>query len=368
MKDNHTDDENKVSLSATDNTADTERSAAFADKTESADGSGAAAIGDMPVPRKPQNPKRTGMMIIALGLFVIIVIAIGIVIAVFMSKAEKHANGDTSPFAETTRFASPKELTAAVEPDLRGAVVAVQAATGVSAVDGDGIYAYGAPAYKEGDMKFNVLPLAITGSAYKSDLATAKANYAALEKFFETNKFKKKFSSTNAPGAASDVEQAVNYVAYAEYESSNILCSIRHADATTTKAASHIASIGCADKESYGQAAKVLQPFYAAYVGAGSDVSKNLVFGFLRETSGSDGYKHTEIYQEDDNQYAEGQDVKPFTGLYYQRSGDKAWTYFSITPVDTTLYCEAYTTPALKSAFKGYECFDNPSQQDSVVK
>lgn len=320
----------------------------------------------LPYSKPPKSKKK--LFVIAAAV-VVLLIAAGVAAVYFLLMQQPaQTNTDTDPLAAATKFASPQTLVEAVEPDLDGTLVEVKSSTGVSAVDSDGIYAYGVPTYKAGDAKFSVLPLEMTGTAYKSNSVSAEKNYAALKQFFESNKFVKKFSDANAPGTVSDINDAVNYVAYAEYESSSLLCMIRHADATPTKANAHIVGVGCADKASYSKAVAKLQPFYKAYTDSGSIFSNNLVFGFLEETESANGYKYAKIYQEDDKQFDTVDDAKQLTGLYVQSPGKSDWSYFTVFTVDTVPMCAAYNSDILKNVFKGFNCYDEATQKYATVQ
>lgn len=313
---------------------------------------------------KPRNSKKKSVVIVAM---VLLIIALAAVFYFLLAHKTPQSNKDADPLAAASKFESPQALVDAIEPEFKGSVFTAQSTTGVSAVDSDGIYAYGAPVYKVDGAKFSVLPLTISGFAYKSSAAVAEDNYVALKSFFEQNKFVKKYAAANEPGTVSDTGEAVNYIAYAEYESRDLLCAIRHADATPTKAKAHIVGIGCANKESYSQASQKLQPFYKAYTASGDIYSDNLVFGFLRESTGANGYKYATIYQEDDKQFSVGEEAKSLTGLYYQMPNKSEWTYFTINTVNSLPYCASYNSDVLKQAFKGYKCFDEATQNYLAV-
>lgn len=320
----------------------------------------------LPYSKPPKSKKKLFVVAVAVA---VLIIAAGVAAVYFLLMQQPaQSDNDTDPLAAATKFETPQRLVEAVEPDLDGTVVEVKSSTGVSAVDGDGIYAYGVPSYKAGDAKFRVLPLEMTGTAYKSNSVSAAKNYSALKQFFESNKFAKKFSDANAPGTVSDVNDAVNYVAYAEYESSSLLCMIRHADATPTKANAHIVGVGCADKASYGKAVAKLQPFYKAYTDSGSIFSDNLAFGFLEEVEREGGYKYAKIYQEDDKQFDTVEDAKQLTGLYVQSPGKSDWSYFTVFTVDTVPMCAAYNSDTLKNVFKGFNCYDEATQKYAQVQ
>lgn len=369
MKNEMLDDKDKVTAST--RPSDSEASVPntqFPDASKSVDLDGDESFethNQSPYGRPPKSNKK---LLVIVAAVVVLLIAAGVAaVYFFLLQQPSRTNTDADPLAVATKFASPQTLVDAVEPDLDGTLVEVKSSTGVSAVDSEGIYAYGAPVYKADGAKFSVLPLEMTGTAYKSDLVTAEKNYEALKQFFESNKFVKKFSDANAPGTVSDINDAVNYVTYAEYESSNLLCAIRHADATATKASAHIVGVGCADKASYSKAVTKLQPFYKAYTDSGSIFSDNLVFGFLEEVERTNGYKYAKIYQEDDKQFDTVDDAKQLTGLYIQSPGKSDWSYFTVFTVDTVPMCATYNSDILKNVFKGFNCYDEAAQKYATV-
>lgn len=316
------------------------------------------------------SPKRSKKPVIVIILAILLLLAATAAWYFLIHLPSQTKEDSKDGLAAATQFESATTLVNQVSPSLKGAVVDVREATGVSAVDDDGNYAYGAPIYKPSGALFGSLPLTVVGSGHLGNSVIANENYESLKDFFEENKFVKRFSAANEPGFVSDTDAPVTYNAYAEYESGTILCTIYNADATATSMKSHIASIGCAEKESYKQAAEALKPIHDAYLKGESGVSSNLVFGFLREEQGANGYKYVTIYQEDDKASFVGRDDDPesLTGLYYQAPGASEWTYFMITPVDSQPSCASYNSEVLKTAFRGHECFDEATRKDSTVK
>lgn len=311
--------------------------------------------------------KRSKKPLIALT--AIVVLVAGIAAWYFLVFLPSQAKDDKEA-TTATQFESTKALVGQISPDLKGSSVSIREATGVSAVDSEGNYVYGAPVYKPNGFAYGSLPLEVEGVAYVGNSDVSSKNYELLKRFFEDNNFTKRFSTANVPGYISDTDDAVNYIAYAEYESNKFLCSVYHADATSISLKGHVVSMGCADKASYVQAAKGLQPIYEAYRKGEKDVSDKLVFGFVREKSGADGFKYAVIYQEDENVSFVGREDSPaaLTGLYYQAPGQSDWTYFMITPVDSQPSCASYNSDVLKKAFSGHQCYDEAAKKDSTVK
>ncbi len=297
-------------------------------------------------------------------ILVVVVAAASMLLFVVLQQAKKPT---TDPLAAATHFDSAQKLIETVQPYLAGKVMEVKASSGVSALDVNGYYVYGAPIFKEDDSKFSVLPTTVTGSGFISDSTQANTNYESLADFFTTNKFVERLSQANVKGTVSDTDEDIEYIKYAEYESSAQLCAIRHADATPTKLAAHIVSVGCADKASYADAAKALQPFYNSYIEGNSEVASNLVFGLLQK-GGSGGYNYQLLYQEDAGKFSDGEKMTSLIGYYYKKSNDANWTYLTSTRVDEVPYCSEFKTDVLKKAFKDVDCYDDQSQKESTVQ
>lgn len=248
-----------------------------------------------------------------------------------------------------------------VKPNLTGQVLDTVISSGIGGKTADGYGTYGVPAYKVGNRSYVNLPAQSTGVGYKGDSTVESTNYQALVDFFKANKFKLVSSGTDTNGPLNWSDNTVNFVSYATYESSNLLCMIWHVDASPTPVAAHIASLGCADKSSYETAANVLDPFYAAYNGGDIKAGKDTTFGFPTISSGADGYQNAVVLQQDPNQL-DGQQAEV---LYYKAPNKTTWNYFMNTRGE--LSCAAYSTDTLKKAFKGLPCDDATTQALKTV-
>lgn len=271
------------------------------------------------------------------------------------------------PLAAATKFASPQELITTAKPELNGVVLVPAETDGVGAITADGYIIYSAPSYHVADTKFLALPQVSSGTGYVGDSVSVAANYKRLTSFFSANKFRRITERSNTIGAASSAVNAT-YVSYAEYESSNLVCAIRHVDASQTEVKAHIASLGCASKDSYKSATKVERVFYDVYSSGSAETNDDLVFGMPKIIDNKDGSQNATVYQEDKSQFNEGEDIKPFYGLYYRESKEGKWQFFTGMTVDEIINCSSFNTPALKKAFVGVECHDEVTDKDVTFK
>ncbi len=302
-----------------------------------------------------------------IGLSVVVVLVVAAVTYYLTLGRPSTSQTSSDPLASATKFASPQVLVDEAKPGLKGTVLQVDEATGVGAVNADGYGVYSPPTYQVPGKKFFSLPEENSGSGYIGDSVAAETNYKALVSFFEKNKFQRGKSTANNSGAIS-TDKTSSYLSYAEYESSNILCAIRHVDASGSELKAHVSSIGCADKASYKASANAAQPFYDIYAKTQTDVSDGLVFSAPVVTDGADGYQRASVYQEDASQFSEDEEVKSFYGLYHRASKEGTWTFFTGVLTDEVPNCVEFNTDTLRKAFKDIECYDTATQKDSSVQ
>jgi len=305
-------------------------------------------------------------------LLVIILIIIGVVggVVYYFVGVQSPKKLVDDPLAAATKFASPQALVDKVGPELKGSVMVASTTNSVGASDADGYGIYSPPFYRVPGTKFDSLPLKSNGTGYFGDSVSADKNYKALVSFFETNKFHKVSKNDGADGPTSSEEYS-KYISYAVYESSNLLCAIRHTDASGTGLKAHISSIGCADKDSYAKAASKLQEFYTAYTDQDATPKTDLTFGFIAQGDGVDGYKYSIIYQRDptQSQYTENTDDDSFTALYLKQPNSKEWLYWTGIQSDfAALSCTKYNDDVLKKSFNGFSCYDETTKKDSTVQ
>jgi hypothetical protein len=316
-------------------------------------------------PQKPPKKSRKWLLIAA----AIVVLVVGSGVAYYLLVMQPTGSKTTDdPLAAATKFSSPQELVSEVKPTLNGTVMLVAVGDGVSAETADGYGVYSAPSYLVPGKKFLSLPEAVDGAGYKGDSVAAAANYRSLVEFFETNKFKKIVENDGGVAPISAYDTGV-YVAYAEYESSDMLCAIRHADASQTGLKAHISGIGCAEKASYRAAADKLQPFYDAYAD-GESYKEPVLLGGLVIQPGADGYQNAVVYIEDSSQFEAEEENQnySFKGLYYKAQGESKWIYYNGYEGDTSsFFCSSYDSDVLKKAFKGIGCYDDKLQKYGTV-
>lgn len=322
----------------------------------------ASSVSPLPPNDTKKGSRKRVFTIIAILIVVLIVVAV----AATFFLLKKEAPDSKDQLTAATNFSSARELVDSVAPQLEGKLIETAVANGISAYDADGRYIYGAPVLRMDDEGFGVLPLTVTGEGYASDAAQADANYKALQEFFKKNKFVENVNESSIAGRASDADGAVQYVGYGEYQSSTMLCSTYHIDATPTELGAHLVSVGCAEKASYNEAAKSLKPFFTAYKKVNNTVSQDVVLGLQtvsEGSEGSEGYSYALIYVEDERQFKDDQDATPLIGYFYKAANSSDWVYADAVSVNETAYCTFFETDILMKAFKGTECYDASTQQ-----
>lgn len=293
-------------------------------------------------------------------LFVVIVILaitmIGLTYFILSSKNnDKVVNNQT-----VTEFASVNELVAKAVSKLDGSVLQNAYVDGLGGKTTNGFGTYGVANYKVGDRKYSNLPAESFGHGYNGNSETASADYAKLVDFFKQNHYREVNAGSNQSGSIIFGGEDIEYVSFATYESDKDLCMIWHADASNTPLENHVASIGCASKDSYKVAADAIDTYYTAYVKGVNNPSSDIVLGVSSVGDGSDGYKHTLIYQEDASETE-----KQFIGHYYKEPAKNEWTY--LTGSYEPLLCSDYNTDVLKKSFKGIDCLSGPSGTLTVL-
>ena len=327
-------------------------------------------LAESPVtPRTPRPPRRRYRFIIA-GVIAIIVVAIGIATTYMFTKSvPSTSQSNDSSLAASAQFSSAQALVDEIKPELKGSLIAVENVNGLGGSNGGEYIAYGPPMYRVAEAQFTSLPLVSVGAGYTGDSVTATENYESLVRFFKDNKFKRISELKDGRGAVSPYDSAA-YISYAEYESTELLCAIRHVDASATDLKGYVSSIGCATKESYKMATNSLKPFYDIYVEGDGEPSRDLVFGVIDQGDGLDGYKYASLYQQDADQFDDSEENTnhTFTGLYFKDPKEDKWQYFIGLHENTGLLkCAEFNSDALKKAFAGFNCFDELKQQDSKV-
>lgn len=296
-------------------------------------------------------------------------IAAGAVTAWYFISGQSSQNQTDDELANSTRFESPTALVDQVKPELKGEVLESQSYNGVSSVTTENFIVYSAPAYKLASKEFTVLPKVADGAGYRGDSVSAKANYSSLKAFFEDNKFKLVEETKEGEAPVSSSEKGA-LISYAVYESRDIICAIRHVDASATELQNHVSGIGCAERKSFEEAARDLQPFYDAYMTGGKGEVSNILMGGLTVEDGAEGYKRAIVYVEDPEQFSEDEESmnSSINTLYYQKPSSDTWEYFTgVETHPTYLYCSSYTNDDAKKAFRGFGCYDEKADKDTTV-
>lgn len=289
------------------------------------------------------------LLYVVLVATIVAVVATVYVLSFALSQANKKSTDD---LAASTYFKSPTLLVDSAKTAAGGQVLQTAISNGLGGKTLDGYGTYGVPAYRVSNRDYVNLPTQSHGIGYKGSAETEAANYKAFISFFQKNKFKLVSSGQDKAGPLSYGDNLVNYINYATYESKNMLCMIWHADATGTEIASHVSSIGCADKADYEKAAKELDPFFAAYIVGVGKSSKDLTLGFPYVEDGASGYKHAVLFVQDPTLL----DGKQSEGLFYRAASDKDWRFF--INARGVLNCTDYSTDVLKKAFTNLPCYE----------
>lgn len=293
-------------------------------------------------------------------LVIVILIIAGVVAYLVIAQIVSNQTKKSDGLASSTSFKSPEELVAKAKINAIGQTLETSSSTGLGGLTIDGYGTYGVASYKVGNRHYANLPTKSSGVGYKGDGGVESDNYDLFVSFFDKNKFKLVSSGSNMAGPLSYSDEQVNYISYATYESSNMLCMIWHVDATTTPIGKHIASIGCADKVDYSDAAKDLDKYYTAYANDSKKSTEELVIGFPYVEDGASGYKHAVLFMKDPSLL----DGKQSEGLFYKSPNDSKWHYF--TNSHGILDCAVYNTAVLRKAFTNLPC-DKGTEQIKVA-
>lgn len=301
-------------------------------------------------PNTPVKIKRDSRPLSAsFVLWLIVVAVVGFLIYTYVVMVSKP-NTEHNETAAATLFTAPKTLVNEVKPDLKDSQLVVTSTSGIGGKTANGFWAYGVPFYQAEGKRFKTQPAESVGVAYASDSKTAQMNYDVLTKFFADNNFTKLSSTSKKPGAIAKSNPDTTYVAYSEYESTQMLCAIYKADATKSVVKAYVVGLGCASKESYKTAAESLQPYYEAYAAIAKKPSNDMAFSLPVVKKATKGYEYATVYQEDPNQFTGG-----FNGFYYL-APHSTWDLFTLS--QTTVACKAYDSAQLKKAFAGIKCYD----------
>lgn len=321
-----------------------------------------------PVSTEPPQRQKSKKAIILLLIIACIAVMGGIVYA-FMQTPKPSPSG-ADPLANATKFESPSALVDQADPGLKGKVLQVAAGDGVGSFTSEGYGVYSAPSYQPQGSQFSVLPESATGSGYSGDFVAAQSNYDKLKQFFATHKFRQITETKGGLAPVSPFENG-SLVAYATYESQDILCAIRHVDGTQTSMNAHVSSIGCAQKQSYDEARRALQPFYDLYIEGSKEPVSGVTMGGLSRKDGVDRYQRAVVYIEDSTLFKEDEESMnhSISALYYKKPSSEKWTYFTgLEGNPGALYCSRYDNADVVKAYSGFTCYDEKTQKASIVR
>lgn len=297
-----------------------------------------------------KSPRKKLVVFGIIGLIVLVgAIYLGVVLYSQNPQSKVEEKGPTS-------FASSKDVLAGIKSQLTGTQAEVDVVTSLGGSTNDGYGLYGVAAYTVGNREFQNYPAQSEGFAFKGDSDIATADYKAIVNFFKSHKAKEVASGVDAPGYLSDTPEQVNFVAYASYDTGKQICMAWHVDASQTPLASHIASLGCADKSSYESASKALDVFYTAFKAKENSKYETLALGSPVLGGGLSGYEYAIVHQEfDDTQYE---------GLYYRATGSKSWTHLLLS--QGVADCADFVSDEAKKSFDGFDCLDDSGNESKV--
>jgi len=310
----------------------------------------------------PKQKKKQGRKIAIFALVLLLAAIAWYFLFILRPAMQKSGDGTASA---PTHFDSLGSLLGKATAGIQGDPIQSVSMNGLGGMTADGFFAYSLPAYRADGAAFKTQPVEGLGLSYKGDSITATADYKKFSQFFTTNHFNHTLSQDGDSGYIS-MDDTVIFDAYDIYESGDTICSVWHADASPTKLATHVASIGCAKKDSYKKAADALKPFFTAYTKAGNTGNADdLIFGDPTSGNGTDGYRNAAVFQVDAAKTSdEGRNF--FSGLYYQAPNSDAWTY--VASANGTPDCSVFATDVLKKAFFGTRCYDAPSKTTISVQ
>lgn len=304
---------------------------------------------------KHKNPKKKGAAFWTLLVLVIltIVVVAGYATSVYIKNTEK------AKVPAPTHFASADALVTAAATEVRGTVPALGVTNGISGSTESGQLVYTLPAMQVSGYDFQTQPVKGTGKGYISSSDVAVTNYKQFKTFFEDNHYKlvvKLDTPSLVYGTGTTAEK------YAVYESDEMLCNIWHIKLLGSSLGTDLASIGCAQKADYTPAAKVAEPYYAAYAKA-NKTSKDdpVVLGPVLSNGTPDTYQYAVVYLEDTKQALSEDDTYSLNGYFYKKKTDSDWTFAMVARDNAT--CESFNTNVLKAAFTGVTCVDSATQK-----
>lgn len=217
---------------------------------------------------------------------------------------------------------------------------------------------YAVPHYKPAGYDFFVAgdPSETVSVAKDSTNEQAQENLSIAKQFLETKQFT--LREETDPELAENSYDAV-------YDSQLVTCQVSfqnwYKDDVPAGTKRSLFEIGCADVGGYDERAAVIAPFAAAHK-AGSDLD-DYVYGYSLPNitkSPVAGYERAWMNVGSASVSGGG----GFAALFYRTPGNEVWEFFRGT--QEALSCEEYSTPELRKAFAGEQCFEG-DQQRTVI-
>ncbi len=299
-----------------------------------------------PQPAVPQKSKLPLIITLVIAVLLLSAGAMAYYFLIVNKTNSTSPNNKASTSQSKAKNVTAQTLINKIKPKLTGNIlIATETTNSGSGLTDDNTYVYGEASIQVEGRKYKNFPKTGFGIATSTDKAAATANLDIIKGILE----KANLSTADSTAMLTDEDNNSNLV-YATFSSSKIICLL-----SVDKFKSYQISIGCADRSSYVDAAKEIEPFYAAYMATSvpKDAADNLVFGLPEIKAGVDGYKNANIYQ------------GAFVGLYYMEPG-KNWTYFIGT--QSELECAQYNTDALRKSFSGETCYNDDGESKVAVE
>lgn len=270
-------------------------------------------------------PTRRFTLGVAASLLVLVATVIGTAqyVTVQAEAGKKLESEKAHQEAMSEKFATSEQLIGKLSLDSEGAATQITSITALGGEAADGYGVYSVAQQQTGSRHYSNLPVRSAGMGIRSNPTEAASTYQKFTDFFESHHFTKLKTGTRISGLSIWDDSSIAPVAYAVYESKNVLCLVSHMDGTQSSLASHIVSIGCGDKSSYMQAARELDSIYAAYSKSFTRPPSYIALGVPIVNLGPDGINHATLLQSD----TDTRDGKQFEGMYTQQAGRNNWVY-----------------------------------------
>jgi len=295
---------------------------------------------DFPIVTPPAHlsiqPKKKRHIVrnIIVTLLVLAFLAAASYVGWLLVKPLEPAKTDTSQINTTAAKLTAEKLIADIKPGILGEVKE-------TAKDGGGSIAqtFNAPLFRPDGFEFSVRASTDSGFASYGTKVTIAGDLLAIGTALKAHGLT---ATILDPGSDTSTYQAT-------YQSADITCALSD-QKPYVSTQQYITTIGCADKTSYVENAKTLQPYYAVYKADSGDTNTDIAMSSLStKDSKTAGYTTTTISIGG----ASYDSVGGFAGLFYT-TPDKIIHYFRGT--QNILACEVYDTTDLKKAYLGESC------------